>query len=444
VAEWLPVTGALGIAGGYTLDALASALPRRNLADLTVVPVVGGWDSRNRYLDVNELARRIADRLGAQVHYLHAPGMLDDEETKEALLRDSGVAATTRHWASLDAALVGVSGGPTILPGYGTVMDRLDDSGRRRLLDRGVVGDVSGHLIRADGTIIEDEWSRRTIAISIEELRRIPRVMAVAAGSNKHQSLLGACGRPHQPPRHRPCDGRGHHPSRLGRRRRSSAPGRLTGSPIGSGAGRYVPAADGVVMTAAAAARTSAAERAPSAVAASSRSEPLVTRLSIRRISSSAPASIDSSSIPRPTRTAAPRDRRRARRRRRPGCRESPRLDGRGRPAGPRVERVGDGREPGVGAVHGEDVLGEVVAADAEEVDLGRELGRAEGRARDLDQIPTMSRPALGPVRIQRGQGVGHDLPKHGHVLERATMGPSAGVVPVAAPAGRSRGPASG
>jgi DNA-binding transcriptional regulator LsrR (DeoR family) len=192
VAAWIPSVGSLGIAGGYTIDALASALPRRSLPTLTVVPVVGGWDSRNRYLDVNELARRIADRLGAQVHYLHAPGMLDDEETKEALLRDSGVAATTAHWATLDAVLLGVSGGPMIVPGYGTVMDRLDDRNRRRLLELGVVGDVSGHLIRADGSIVEDEWSRRTIAISIDELRRIQRVMVVAAGSNKHASLLGA------------------------------------------------------------------------------------------------------------------------------------------------------------------------------------------------------------------------------------------------------------
>jgi len=192
IAGWLPDAGALGIAGGYTIHALASALPGRVMPDLTVVPVVGGWDSRNRYLDVNELARRIADRLGAQVHYLHAPGMLDDEETKDALLRDSGVAATTRHWGSLDAALLGVSGGPSIQPGYGTVMDRLDDTHRRRLGDLGVVGDVSGHLIRGDGTIVEDEWSRRTIAISIDELRRVGRVMLVAAGSNKHHSLLGA------------------------------------------------------------------------------------------------------------------------------------------------------------------------------------------------------------------------------------------------------------
>jgi DNA-binding transcriptional regulator LsrR (DeoR family) len=192
VAAWLPDSGVLGIAGGYTIDALASALARRDLAGLTIVPVVGGWDSRNRFLDVNELARRIADRLGAQVHYLHAPGMLDDEETKDALLRDSGVAATTRHWASLDAVLLGVSGGPTIHPGYGTVMDRLDEVSRRRLLELGVVGDVSGHLIRIDGTIVEDEWSRRTIAISVEELRRVPKVLLVAAGSNKQRSLLGA------------------------------------------------------------------------------------------------------------------------------------------------------------------------------------------------------------------------------------------------------------
>ena len=191
IARLLPAAGSVGLAGGFTMDAMASALPRLELPGLTVVPVVGGWDSTNRYLDVNELARRVADRLGAQVHYLHAPGMLDSEETKDALLADSGVAATTRHWESLSVALLGVSGGPTIYPGYGTVMDRLDDQSRRRLLDLGVVGDVSGHLFREDGTFVEDEWSRRTIAISLEAIRRIPDVVAVAAGSNKHRSLLG-------------------------------------------------------------------------------------------------------------------------------------------------------------------------------------------------------------------------------------------------------------
>ena len=191
IAGMLPASGAIGLAGGFTMDSLASALPKLRHPGLIVVPVVGGWDSSNRYLDVNELARRVADRLGAKVHYLHAPGMLDSVDTKDALLADSGVAATTRHWESLSMALLGVSGGPTIHPGYGTVMDRLDEPSRRRLLDLGVVGDLSGHLFKEDGSFVEDEWSRRTIAISIDALRRIPSVVAVAAGSNKHLSLLG-------------------------------------------------------------------------------------------------------------------------------------------------------------------------------------------------------------------------------------------------------------
>lgn len=192
VAALLPIQGVVGLAGGFTIDALASALPRMTRPELIIVPVVGGWDTRNRYLDVNELARRIADRLGAQAHFLHAPGMLDSETTRAALLKDSAVAATTAYWGRLDMAILGVSGGPTIQPGYGTVMDRLDDAHRRSLGELGVVGDISGHLFRMDGTIVEDEWTRRTISIPLDELRRIPVAVAVAAGSNKQRSLLGA------------------------------------------------------------------------------------------------------------------------------------------------------------------------------------------------------------------------------------------------------------
>jgi DNA-binding transcriptional regulator LsrR (DeoR family) len=192
IAARLPHAGTIGVAGGYTIDALVSGLPRMELAEATIVPVVGGWDTRNPYLDSNELARRMAARLGAQVRFLHAPGMLDTPEMKDALLRDSSIASTIRRWASLEMALLGVSGGPLAHPGYGTVMDRIDDDGRQRLASLGVVGDLAGHLFRLDGSFVEDQWSRRTISISLDEVRRIPLVALVAAGSNKVAAILGA------------------------------------------------------------------------------------------------------------------------------------------------------------------------------------------------------------------------------------------------------------
>lgn len=192
VAAELPRSGVVGITGGYTIGALVSAMPHLERPELTIVPLVGGWDTKNPHLDCNELARRLAERLSADVRFLHAPGMLDTEETKLALLRDSGIAATTRYWDRLAVAIVGTSGGPLARPGYGTVMDRLDDAGRRRLAEKEVVGDLGGHLFRPDGTFVDDEWSRRTIAIPIELLRRTPRVVLIAAGSNKVEAIAGA------------------------------------------------------------------------------------------------------------------------------------------------------------------------------------------------------------------------------------------------------------
>jgi DNA-binding transcriptional regulator LsrR (DeoR family) len=192
IAARLPMSGTIGIAGGYTIDAVVSALSRMERPELTFVPVVGGWDPRNPLLDSNEMARRMAGRLGGTMRLLHAPGMLDTPEMKDALLLESSIAATIRLWSSISLVVMGVSGGPLARPGYGTVMDRLDEAGRQRLAALGVAGDLAGHLFRLDGSFIEDEWSLRTISIPIEELRRVPEVLIVAAGSNKVAAVLGS------------------------------------------------------------------------------------------------------------------------------------------------------------------------------------------------------------------------------------------------------------
>jgi DNA-binding transcriptional regulator LsrR (DeoR family) len=190
LAAELPEDGAIGLTGGYTVEALVGALPATSRPRTVVVPLVGGWDSSNPHLNSNEIARRLAERLGAEVRMLHAPGLLDSEATTAALLSDSAVTATTRFWGELRLALVGMSGAPRFSPGYGTVMDRLDEAGRDRLAARGAVGDVAGHLVRLDGSFVADEWERRTISIPIEMLRRVKRVVGIAAGSNKVETIV--------------------------------------------------------------------------------------------------------------------------------------------------------------------------------------------------------------------------------------------------------------
>ena len=54
------------------------------------------------------------------------------------------------------------------------------------------MGDLCAHMFDAAGQFVEHEVSRRTLGISVEALRKVPRVIAVAAGASKAESLLGA------------------------------------------------------------------------------------------------------------------------------------------------------------------------------------------------------------------------------------------------------------
>jgi DNA-binding transcriptional regulator LsrR (DeoR family) len=156
-----------------------------------IVPVVGGWDTQNTFLDGNEAARRLAERLGAQPRTLLAPAILDTPEMKDALLREPTVAATTSTWDHLDVALLGIGGRPESYPGYRTVVDRLGEVSRHQLHELGVIGDLAGHFFREDGSFV-DAWSSRTLAISVEGMRAAERVIGVAAGTSKAAPVLGA------------------------------------------------------------------------------------------------------------------------------------------------------------------------------------------------------------------------------------------------------------
>ncbi len=193
VAGLIPEAGVLGLAGGYTLAAMVESFPARRCPHLTIVPLVGGWDPATPHLDINELCRRVAERLSCGYQLLHAPGRLDSMEVRDALLNDSAIRVTTDYWDRLSMALIGISGAPHTIPGYTTVMDRLSDAERDRLAASGVVGDMFGHLFGIDGAIVGDPTADRTIAAPVAALRRTPHVIAIAAGRHKIDGIIGAC-----------------------------------------------------------------------------------------------------------------------------------------------------------------------------------------------------------------------------------------------------------
>lgn len=179
----------VGVGDGASVSAVADELAieveassSRAQVDATVVPLCGGfW----RPSAAAEPFRRIGEALGATVHALHAPGLLDDPGVRDALYAHQGVRSATELWARLDVALLGI-GGPT----WNEASVGADSLAELRA--GGAVGEVLIAPYSIDGRFVGASLRGRTIAFDARSLPSIPLTIAVADGPEKAGPILGA------------------------------------------------------------------------------------------------------------------------------------------------------------------------------------------------------------------------------------------------------------
>lgn len=184
----------IGIAWGSTLAAVVAELPPRTSPGVHVVQLAGSSARVERVRDPGQLARILAERLGATYHALFAPAFVESPQLRDALLREPEIHATVELFDRISLAIVGIgafAGGPG--SSSSLVQTRvLTDHDLRRLLGAGAVGDLILYPFDASGRIVADRLAGRAMAITIDQLSRVPRLIAIAGGSRKAEAIAGA------------------------------------------------------------------------------------------------------------------------------------------------------------------------------------------------------------------------------------------------------------
>lgn len=180
----------LGLSWGRMLSAAIHLLPPATVSDLDISMLHGGVGSAGAGIQGHELARHLASlHPGSRVHYLHAPVLVDSSDIKDAMLRDGSICAALESAAASELALVGIGtldeSAPLIHYGHISARDR------GRLLAGGAVGDMSTRFFTPEGEPVH-VLDERLIAIEWDDLRRVPLVVAMAAGGEKRDAILGA------------------------------------------------------------------------------------------------------------------------------------------------------------------------------------------------------------------------------------------------------------
>ena len=180
----------VGLGWGRTVyETLNYFKPTRKIS-ITAVPLTGGIGQMAADFQVNELARKFAEKIGGSYIPFHAPALVDNEKIASTLFSDKNVGKAAKLWKKVNIAIVGI-GGPLSDSSY-VPASYYSHADIALLKKEEEVGDVLSHFLRKDGKLCSPSLGKRVVGISLEELKKIRGVIAVAGSLRKKEAILAA------------------------------------------------------------------------------------------------------------------------------------------------------------------------------------------------------------------------------------------------------------
>ena len=153
---------------------------------------IGGTQRVGEIIDADHISRSLARKFNAISETLYAPAYVENRELKEAFMQNRVIKDTLERAAKADIALVGIGdmneNSYMVQLGWFTPQEITHAT-----LKQGVVGDIAGYgFFNINGDHVDTAMNNRVIGLSIDELRNIPCVIAIASENTKATAILGA------------------------------------------------------------------------------------------------------------------------------------------------------------------------------------------------------------------------------------------------------------
>lgn len=195
-SEWL--SGVLrngqtiGLSWGRTIQTLVDSAHFDGRWDVNVVQL-SGEASLDPARSGHDLVRDLAERIGGRYSYFNAPAVAPTREVAASLAGSPLVASALRQARAVDLAILGL--GAFNAESSRLFLSEVAEASAEELAEagaKGVIGQICGRFFDATGTQVDIALTERVLSIDLPDLRRIPSVAIVAAGSAKAEALASA------------------------------------------------------------------------------------------------------------------------------------------------------------------------------------------------------------------------------------------------------------
>lgn len=180
----------LGISWGKTIRKFANEYPYVAHKELMIVPLIGGMGAGDTDLHSNQICYDLKKKMQCECKYLYAPALVEDKSMKHDLCNNKYINEVLHEGKSVDMAIVGISSpyNKSTMEEIGYITDK--DIEELRYHD--VVGDTNSRFYTAEGKEATCQINENVIGLSLNELRKIPTVVAIVGGANKEEALISA------------------------------------------------------------------------------------------------------------------------------------------------------------------------------------------------------------------------------------------------------------
>jgi DNA-binding transcriptional regulator LsrR (DeoR family) len=153
-----------------------------------VVQTLGGLGNPNVQKHATHVTTRLSKLTGAEPVILQAPAVAASKAARDILAKDKFVQKATAQFSRITLAFLGIGAvKPSgILAQSGNIFSKEE---LQELSNRGAVAEISQRFLDAQGKAVETRLNDRVIGISLPELAKIDRVVALAGGKSKTEAI---------------------------------------------------------------------------------------------------------------------------------------------------------------------------------------------------------------------------------------------------------------
>jgi DNA-binding transcriptional regulator LsrR (DeoR family) len=170
------------------VNALSGGSRRADLDGIRVIQGLGGLGDPNKEVHAADLTRRLAQVFGGEAVLLPTPAVAGTRKARDTYIEDPFVSNVLEQAKSANLAVMGI-GAPrldSILMREGRIVTEQD---LETLKNNGAVGDINLRFFDENGKLVQSNFDRRVIGLTLDEIKRIERVIGVAGGAAKVSAI---------------------------------------------------------------------------------------------------------------------------------------------------------------------------------------------------------------------------------------------------------------